>query len=976
VDAGSVAQIALTEVRACHVGTLYQEDNGGTVVIGSVVTCPDSDGDGLPDAWEMANFGTLAYSQNGDYDGDGVSNSDEYSFGTDPNTISFVLVVNSQYVNFTSVPVQLDVTGGVPSSQAILVDSTNFAGATWTAYTSSNLTVTLPATEGWHEVWVGLRGRLATSEQTWQWRRFKLDQTPPAVVVTNPPSTVTQPMIQLQGYSPEALSAISCDVSNALGVFSDQVILVLDSHYDTNTYEFTTNTFQGFDLRLASGVNTITIQATDLAGNLTTTNFNFTLVSNSIAPLVQLWWPQDGAQLMGDTFTWRGLVDDFTAGLTATVVDASGNTNVSSATVERDGKFWFEDLPLADGASTVTLTAVDYWGNITTTNISVTKSSVELTIDPIDENELDETPITVTGTINVSNHAVWVNGVRATLNGDDTWRAENVPLPPGGTAVFQARAIPDTDHEGNGDPGSGSGGASASMQNPGNPTSPQQKDKGKEQDEQARIYIDKDDVNSQHSDRKVRFDYFDGSGSPDGWNTMEVWDDYEQHWTHDLQKAEKGHGTGKKDHHEHYEYSTGLPVTYNPCPSTFVWPVTGAPNSADLTSCDNSHHAIAAPPLASEHCEVNNPPPASGDFWNLFEPPYFHSHWNYISYTRKAQTKWKVFTGGKTKSARDALWRFGGTAAEVLDKRAQRPFTATRSIDNSQIKVFGKTLPSDGIIFKTLPNGQYMDVPVEVTGAGGDFYTFTPSGIRHDLTNAYECPIGNADERDVGVGEIVGYAFNPPLPQNSPAAWGVDGGALSGSTGNSTTYTATDTQTSAAYVKATVRGETIIDVFDVLVPSGAHAETLSKTRYDIEKAGAGMNLRVILEPTSVSFHWIQVFEVGQPATGTSGYFVDHPPPAHDTDHRANQWYPVDCSNVIGNGFDSAYSPQYNSWYEGQFTWEIPVKWKVAGGQEHTLMSQWDQVFHLYNDGTMTVTKFNHTVTRHTNQEYGAVVPDP
>lgn len=45
----------------------------------------DSDGDGLPDDWEVAHFGSLAHNGNGDADGDGVSNLNEYRAGTDPN---------------------------------------------------------------------------------------------------------------------------------------------------------------------------------------------------------------------------------------------------------------------------------------------------------------------------------------------------------------------------------------------------------------------------------------------------------------------------------------------------------------------------------------------------------------------------------------------------------------------------------------------------------------------------------------------------------------------------------------------------------------------------------------------------------------------------------------------------------------------------------------------------------------------------
>ena len=46
----------------------------------------DTDGDGLPDGWEITNFGTLtAQTGAGDADGDGLSNSGEFGAGTNPN---------------------------------------------------------------------------------------------------------------------------------------------------------------------------------------------------------------------------------------------------------------------------------------------------------------------------------------------------------------------------------------------------------------------------------------------------------------------------------------------------------------------------------------------------------------------------------------------------------------------------------------------------------------------------------------------------------------------------------------------------------------------------------------------------------------------------------------------------------------------------------------------------------------------------
>jgi hypothetical protein len=46
----------------------------------------DSDGDGLPDLWEKIHFGTLDQRAYGDYDGDGISNVQEFMNGTNPAT--------------------------------------------------------------------------------------------------------------------------------------------------------------------------------------------------------------------------------------------------------------------------------------------------------------------------------------------------------------------------------------------------------------------------------------------------------------------------------------------------------------------------------------------------------------------------------------------------------------------------------------------------------------------------------------------------------------------------------------------------------------------------------------------------------------------------------------------------------------------------------------------------------------------------
>ena len=62
-------------------------DNDGTATVDMGMdeyTLIDTDSDGLSDDWEMTYFGDLSQGPDGDYDGDGATNLEEYQAGTDP----------------------------------------------------------------------------------------------------------------------------------------------------------------------------------------------------------------------------------------------------------------------------------------------------------------------------------------------------------------------------------------------------------------------------------------------------------------------------------------------------------------------------------------------------------------------------------------------------------------------------------------------------------------------------------------------------------------------------------------------------------------------------------------------------------------------------------------------------------------------------------------------------------------------------
>ena len=403
-------------------------------------------GNTTPDWWFWEYFGTTALSDtNRDSEGNTLLYDYQHSF--DPNTISFNMSFASQYVNANGTSAQLNVTAGAPYYSAVLVDDANFADANWTAYSSSNINVNLGSTEGWHQVYVGLRGFPPNASQTWQSTRLKLDLTPPLLVITNlAPGTVTQPVIQLQGYSPEALASLSYDVSNAPGLVTNQSGIIFNQFYDTNALEFTTNYFQCFDVPLTNGVNTVTLHATDLAGNVTTTNFNFTLdySGDTNPPAVQISWPQAGTKVSGSSFTLRGKVSDPTVQVAAQIVNTNGLTNSVSGQVGRDGDFWIAGLPLSGGTNNVSLTVTDAAGNTSVTTIPVIQSSLVVTITSAGLGQA------VNGTISdPANYTIWVNGVKATNNLDGTWTAPDPHLTLD-TPTVQVRAIPNSDNGGNG----------------------------------------------------------------------------------------------------------------------------------------------------------------------------------------------------------------------------------------------------------------------------------------------------------------------------------------------------------------------------------------------------------------------------------------------------------------------------------------------------------------------------------------------
>jgi hypothetical protein len=651
---------------------------------------------GLPDWWQMEYFGNLFEPTNGCFDGDGVPDLQKYLAGADPNVITFTISCTNQYVNLTNVPLTLVVQGGVPYNWAVTLDNTNFGAASWTPYTSSNITANLGTNQGWHTVWVGLRGLPANAQQTWNAVCLDLDLAPPTLAITNPAagSTVSVPVIQVQGFCPEPLSGISYDLLNACGLVTNQQVLVVDQYYDMNIWAFTSNFFQAFDVPLTNGLNTFTFHASDLAGNVTATNFCVTLdYSGKPAPQVQVDWPTDGMMVCGSTFVCCGLVSDPTATVVVEITDTLGDTNIVNATVGRSGDFYALKLPLTNGANYLTLTATDGVGNATTNNLTITQGDSGLNLDTVVAGQT-----TVTGEIGPGGWDIWVNGVEATNNGYGSWTAEIAPIGLGGRMVV-AQAIPDSDQDLVGMRGFAMADSSANSTQwqPNRIPAPSGTyiSRYQESDQEQDSWTQTNQIVWQNGQPVSETSFFDAAP---GFTELDLCTWPATTWPEPLPAA------------------GALVVTQ-------TYPQFGVSNTWTWNA--------GPPPLAEEHCNLSFTNPYSGA--------------TYLQ--RTADMQMMLATGGMPGSTNMNLWMISCSATNYLPPwdEYDEPWwwwvpSSTAPINPQNITIKGHALDSNGNLHLVLPDNTNLDVTPVLAGQTNtnSYYTFnvTATNVRVTITPA------------------------------------------------------------------------------------------------------------------------------------------------------------------------------------------------------------------------------------------------
>jgi hypothetical protein len=233
----------------------------------------------------------------------------------------------------------------------------------------------------------------------------------------------------------------------------------------------------------------------------------------------------------------------------------------------------------------------------------------------------------------------------------------------------------------------------------------------------------------------------------------------------------------------------------------------------------------------------------------------------------------------------------------------------------------------------------------------------------------------------LGVGEEVRLGIAGPA--SGPYAWSASAGSVSNASGTSTTFTAPSNATTATVTLTLPGGQTLNRAFTVLEPCGVdHADLLSVYDMDTNESGAGMYCRVYMGPTNVSFYRVQLMEVATNAASITGYYADPvnawDPPEDLKDFQANVWFQIFADNSWqhngeddGTDYDRAWWADDNPPWPpgGKLSWNYTAQWKIGAGPTNKLSTSWSQQVTLDSDGTVTVQKFGHTVTRDTNGVY-------
>lgn len=228
------------------------------------------------------------------------------------------------------------------------------------------------------------------------------------------------------------------------------------------------------------------------------------------------------------------------------------------------------------------------------------------------------------------------------------------------------------------------------------------------------------------------------------------------------------------------------------------------------------------------------------------------------------------------------------------------------------------------------------------------------------VSNGWASPSGAQDRTSVGIGELNSFV----VVDKAGGSWKSED--KTGATKNDVTFVWTASKAGTNTITYTASDGRLSTVtMTTVAPASLTGKKDSEiTTYAAGTQGAGMELTITVQPTTVSFQALEIIEETCAASAISGYFSTHAPGSHTAAAGAGNWSTIGPNNDVSDTADSSGWPA--PWSQGSFTWAIPVKWRKTGTSATgtSFSAKSNQVVTITGaDGTTTITKLGASVSR-------------
>jgi len=293
---------------------------------------------------------------------------------TTPPTGSITINSGATYTNTTSVTINLSASD--PSGVSQMCISNTQSCLTWENYTSSK-SWTLPAGDGTSTVHVWYQDKLGNADTAPYSASITLDTTAPVLTI----STLSD-----GSWTNNELLNVAGEVTDDTGI---QQLTVNEAVVTVNP----DGSFS-YPINLQEGPNTITVIATDLAGNQSTDTRTINL--DQYAPIIAITSPADNVKTKQSPIDVTGTVDD-----QSTVTVKVNDANPLPAQVNGND-FSLLQITLVYGMNTIEVTATDLARNTSTAKRTVTfddqNPSLSVT-DPPQDVKTNQANMTIKGEV-------------------------------------------------------------------------------------------------------------------------------------------------------------------------------------------------------------------------------------------------------------------------------------------------------------------------------------------------------------------------------------------------------------------------------------------------------------------------------------------------------------------------------------------------------------------------------------------------